>query len=144
MSVVYIIHRVIIEYKRSVQLFMMFNGLLWLPAALLWPITLWKSAALWIDKVAPSIISLRFPCAADWGTWPGWIFYDWRTFYPLVDDPPPPMDEDGLIEFVPCVLLFNIWVRMSLVYLRRLVISALLDSRAWFKGRVYRSAFLLT
>ena len=52
--------------KRSVQLFMMFSGLLWLPpAALFCPSTLPKSAALCTERVAPSIISLRFPCTAD-------------------------------------------------------------------------------
>jgi hypothetical protein len=33
---------------------------------------------------------------------------------------------------------------MSLVYLSLLVISALLDSRAWLRGNVYLSPFLLT
>lgn len=41
-------------------------------------------------------------------------------------------------------LLFSICVRMSFVYFKRFVISALLLSNAWFKGKVDRSPFLLT
>ena len=41
-------------------------------------------------------------------------------------------------------LLFSMCVKMSLVYLRRLVISWLLESSAWLRGMMERSPFLLT
>jgi hypothetical protein len=42
------------------------------------------------------------------------------------------------------VLLLSMCVRMSFVYLSLFVISALFDSRAWFKGKVDLSPFLFT
>ena len=42
------------------------------------------------------------------------------------------------------LLLFNMCVKISFVYFRRFVISALLLSSAWFKGMVDLSPFLLT
>ena len=46
--------------------------------------------------------------------------------------------------FYLLLLLLSIWVKMSLVYLSLLVISAFCDSRARFNGRVDLSPFLFT
>ena len=66
-----------------------------------------------------------------------------EAIVPCLLGPAPVEPELGAVNGA-FALLFSMCVRMSLVYLSLLVISALLDSNARFSGIVYLSPFLLT